>query len=61
MSIFKNKQEFEERFEVYNLLTLLEKAHKEQDDLKSSILLTKLKKDHNITIKACADTETVVQ
>lgn len=42
MSIFTNKKDFEENFEVLELLNKLEKAHKAQDELACAILLTKL-------------------
>ena len=43
MTLFSNKEEFADRPEVLKLLKGLEEAHKDQDDLKASILLTKLK------------------
>ena len=42
MSIFTNKQDFEDNYEVYELLKKLEVAHKNQDELACAILLTKL-------------------
>lgn len=53
MSIFTNKKDFEDNFEVYELLTKLEKAHKNQDELACGILLTKLKQKN---IKIVVDT-----
>jgi hypothetical protein len=55
MSIFKNKEQFEDDFEIYSILTKLEKAHKEQDELAAAILLTKLKQKN---IKIVVDKET---
>lgn len=52
MSIFTNKSEFENRPEILALLEKLEKAHKDQDELASMVLLHKLKAEHNITVKA---------
>lgn len=55
MSIFTNKQDFEGDYEIYNILTKLEKAHKDQDELAAAILLTKLKQKN---IKIIVDKET---
>ena len=51
MELFNNKADFADRPEVLKLLTGLEEAHKAQDDLKSAVLLTRLKQ-LNITVKA---------
>ena len=51
MELFTNKDQFADRPEVLKLLKGLEEAHKDQDELKASILLTKLKQ-LNITVKA---------
>jgi hypothetical protein len=50
MELFTNKKDFADRPEVLKLLEGLEDAHKRQDELKASILLTKLKQ-LNITLK----------
>jgi hypothetical protein len=55
MSIFTNKQDFEENFEVLELLNKLEKAHKAQDELACAILLTQLSQKN---IKIVVDKET---
>ena len=56
MSIFTNKEKFEDNFEVYELLTKLEKAHKNQDELACAILLTQLGQK-NIKIVVDSDKE----
>jgi hypothetical protein len=43
MKLFTNKEDFADRPEIYDILTRLETAHKNQDDLAAAILLTKLK------------------
>ena len=43
MSIFTNKQDFEDKPEILDILNKLEVAHKNQDELACGILLTKLK------------------
>ena len=40
MTLFTNKKDFADRPEVMKLLQGLEEAHKDQDELKASILLT---------------------
>lgn len=55
MSIFKNKEQFENQPEIIDILNRLEKAHKEQDELACAILLTKLNQKN---IKIIIDKET---
>jgi hypothetical protein len=43
MELFSNKEDYKDNKEVYDILTRLEKAHKEQDELACAFLLTKLK------------------
>ena len=43
MGLFTNKENFEDNYEVTQLLNKLEKAHKAQDELASAVLLTKLR------------------
>jgi|VirMetMinimDraft_7_1064189.scaffolds.fasta_scaffold01340_23 hypothetical protein len=51
MELFNNKADFTDRPEVMKLLQGLEEAHRDQDELKASILLTKLKQ-LNITVES---------
>lgn len=50
MTLFTNKENFADRPEIMELLEKLEKAHADQDELASAVLLTKLRQ-LNITIK----------
>ena len=54
MTIFTNKDQFADRPEIMALLEKLELAHKNQDELASAILLTKLKQKN---IKIVVDKE----
>lgn len=60
MSIFKNKEKFADKTEIYNILTALEIAHEKQDALSCAILLTRLEQK-NIKIIVDSNEENVVQ
>lgn len=49
MEKIKNKEEFKEKVEIYNILIKIERAIENKDDLSLSVLLTMLK-NKNIEI-----------
>lgn len=53
-TILLNKENFKENKEIYKLLTLLENAHRNNDDFAASVLLTRLELKN---IKIVLDTD----